>query len=302
MKQAKKRKNWLVLGVLAALPALAWAMPGVAPIVQDSNGMRRPAESGDTLQGQGGGIISFGHLPPYGAKLSYVSATSVSLGTASEDSQVSDSTGAFAFKWNGLLTAVITASGKDGLDTGAEAASTFYAVFAIADTSGTNSPASLLSLSETSPTLPAGYDVFKRLGWTRNDSSSNFLEFLQIWNGITRRLVYDEAAAVTRVINNGAATTYTDLDLSAFVPPSSLNVLLDRRFSTGAGGAAGDSLYLRPDGFGGGSLWRFCPGVLTPNKAMGFVEIPCPGQIIEYKGDQSANRTTISVSGYDDEL
>lgn len=299
MKVSMKR-NWSVL-LLVAIPLLCYAMPGVMPIVEDSNGVRRLAKAGDTLEGEAGSLISFGHLPPYGATLAYIGSDQVSLGTASQDSQVSDSTGAFAFKWHGVLTATISTSGAGGLDTGSETADTWYAVHAIADTSGTNAPDVLFSLSATVPTMPSGYDVFRRLGWARSDSGSDFLEFLQVWNGTTRRLVYDEDSPTMRVLNNGAATTYTDINLSAFVPPTAVNVMIDRRFEVNTG-AAGDALRMRPDGFGGGSLWQFGPGVVSTAKAKGNVEIPCPGQIIEYRVDNANNLATLSVSGYDDQL
>ncbi len=268
----------------------------------DDAGGKRPMQVGDVLVGQDGGQISLGHSPPVGGKLSWLSVAKATLGTAAKTSKLTDTTGVLAFTWVGLLTADLGVAGAGGLDTGAEAADTWYAVHAIADTTGVEAPDALLSLSATAPTLPGTHDVFKCMGWVRNNAAKDLLKFLEVWGGTTRRIVYDESAATMRALNNGSATDYTEVDLSAFVPSSALNVLLDRRFSTGAGGAAGDTLYLRPDGFGGGSLWQFSPGVLTTNKAKGFVEMPCPGQKVEYRGDQAANRTTISVAGYDHEL
>ena len=46
----------------------------------------------------------------------------------------------------------ITASGVNGLDTGSEAASTFYAVYVIDDSTGVNAAAGLLSLATITPT------------------------------------------------------------------------------------------------------------------------------------------------------
>ena len=55
-------------------------------------------------------------------------------------------------------------TGADGLDTGALAANTWYAIWVIWN--GATS-AGLLSLSATSPTLPSGYTHKTRVGWTR---------------------------------------------------------------------------------------------------------------------------------------
>lgn len=68
------------------------------------------------------------------------------------------------------LTLNMATLGANGLDTGALAASTWYAVFIIAGPSGT---AALASLSPTAPALPAGYTVFSRVGWIRTDGSAS---------------------------------------------------------------------------------------------------------------------------------
>ena len=64
----------------------------------------------------------------------------------------------------------ITDSGANGLDTGSEAASTWYYIFRI---SGTSGEAGLFSESFDNPTLPAGYTKFRRVGCWYNDASSN---------------------------------------------------------------------------------------------------------------------------------
>lgn len=74
-------------------------------------------------------------------------------------------------------TVDITASGALGLDTGSEAANTWYYLWAICKEDGTTSM--VLSASSTSPTLPAGYTRKVCISMVRNDGSSNFIGFLQ---------------------------------------------------------------------------------------------------------------------------
>lgn len=74
------------------------------------------------------------------------------------------------------VTADITVSGANGLDTGAAANSTWYAVFVITNALGTLI-AALFSISATAPTLPGGYTTFRRVGWVRRNSSGNFVRF-----------------------------------------------------------------------------------------------------------------------------
>lgn len=58
----------------------------------------------------------------------------------------------------------VTASGAGGLDTGVEAANTWYFAHVIADSTGVNPARGLLSASPVAPVLPVGYDRFRRVG------------------------------------------------------------------------------------------------------------------------------------------
>lgn len=63
-------------------------------------------------------------------------------------------------------TADITVVGANGLDAGAAANDTWYALFVITNDDG-SLVASLLSLSGTAPTLPVGYTKARRVDWRR---------------------------------------------------------------------------------------------------------------------------------------
>lgn len=77
------------------------------------------------------------------------------------------------------LTADITVSGANGLDTGAPANNTWYAVHVITNAAG-SLVASLYSLSATAPTMPGSYTLFRRVGWVRRDGSGNFRQFTKM--------------------------------------------------------------------------------------------------------------------------
>lgn len=72
--------------------------------------------------------------------------------------------------WRTLSTVNATistaASGANGLDTGAMANSTWYAVWVIYNPT-TDTIAGLISTSSTTPTLPSGYTYRARVGWVR---------------------------------------------------------------------------------------------------------------------------------------
>lgn len=199
-----------------------------------------------------------------------------------------------------------TLSGAGGLDTGSESDDTWYAVHIIADSTGSNSPNGLLSLSASDPTLPAGYDKFRRVGWVRVNAVGRFRRFLQIWQGQTRRLVWDETRSDMRVLNGANATTFTEIDLSNFMSPTANNVLLHSEFESGSGGSETHEVSYRPAGFVGAiteSLWQHRTADVSTNKSRIYMEVPCVNQAIEYKVDSAANNlVNLSVAGYDDEL
>lgn len=74
------------------------------------------------------------------------------------------------------VTIDITASGANGLDTGAEAANTIYRVWLISNGSAI---AGLVSTSATAPTMPTGYSYKGIFSCVGNNNSSNFINFKQ---------------------------------------------------------------------------------------------------------------------------
>jgi len=111
------------------------------------------------------------------------------------------------------LTAVISASGANGLDTGSEANSTWYYVFVIWN--GTT-VASLLSLSATAPTLPSGYTYFALVSAVRNDSSGDLLTFIQSGKHVQTG---DTTGSSWQALSSGSSATAASIDLTAVVPP-----------------------------------------------------------------------------------
>lgn len=69
-------------------------------------------------------------------------------------------------------------SNQGGLDTGSEANSTWYHVFAIRNPA-TGAADALFSASAGAPTMPSGYTQKRRLGAVRNDGSGNLTAFVQ---------------------------------------------------------------------------------------------------------------------------
>ena len=115
----------------------------------------------------------------------------------------------------------ITVSGVGGLDTGAEAANTWYFAFVIADSSGANPVRGVLSASSVAPVLPSGYDRFRRVGSVRNTAGSNFRPFATFGSGSERSAQYTDAISTRQVLVGGAAVVVTAVVCGGLVPPTS---------------------------------------------------------------------------------
>lgn len=127
------------------------------------------------------------------------------------------------------LTADITVSGANGIDAGAAANNTWYAVHVITNADGTL-VASLLSLSASAPTLPAGYTKFRRVGWARR-AVGTFLLFQQFGDWVT----WTDPTALTQL----NLATGTASFASFGVPPSCK--LANFQFSAAYAGIVGNN-------------------------------------------------------------
>lgn len=126
----------------------------------------------------------------------------------------------------GNLTIAITTSGANGLDTGSEAVSTWYAVYVIYNPS-TSTIAGLLSADTTppttanAPTLPSGYTVWRHVGWVRNDGSGDFTTCCCLFDVLCDR-GDPSAEDFTALTTDGTEQT---LDLSSIIPPGAKSCL-----------------------------------------------------------------------------
>jgi len=197
------------------------------------------------------------------------------------------------------LTVDITASGANGLDDGDEAANTWYSIWVIFKPT-TNTIAGLLSTSATAPTMPADYTKKRRVGWVRNDASSNFLKFYQIGNWWHWDIHHN-------VLSAGTAGTFTDIDCSAYVPSTSQLILVGAY----AYGEAHDAwVYLRRDDSSEDGGNTFACGTKDTYggdgsdvrwAGIGIVMSCDETQTIEYKkGGSGVVNATINLQGYYD--
>jgi hypothetical protein len=126
------------------------------------------------------------------------------------------------------VTAATTASGAGGLDSGAVATDTWYAVHVIAD--GAGNAAGLLSLSTDTPTMPSGYTYSRRVGWIRTDGTNGYpLPIAQFGQtvyytpGAANNLIAYPALAAG-VAGSIVTPTWVPVSVSATVPPTAVTI------------------------------------------------------------------------------
>lgn len=118
----------------------------------------------------------------------------------------------------GAVTINAATNGAAGLDTGSLANNTFYAVYAIGDSTGIQPGSAIMSATLTTPLLPAGYDMSKRIGYVKTSGAAAILAFRQQGAGLDRWMWYD--AAIATNITAGSSATYAAVDASGALPMS----------------------------------------------------------------------------------
>lgn len=153
----------------------------------------------------------------------------VSAGAARNSTNINDITLPAAVQLN------INAKGLNGLDTGTLANNTLYTVYAIASspnligngqTTSAVPAGVIMSLSNTTPTLPRDYDMFRRIGQVRIDTAA-IRKFLQTGTANTRVVSYDEALPTALTSDApGTSVVYTAVLTTQLVPAINTEVKL----------------------------------------------------------------------------
>lgn len=107
--------------------------------------------------------------------------------------------------------------GINGLDKGPLLPNKVYGVYVAWDTVGTNSPAAFFSSSYYHPTIPYGYNAVKLIGYAATDATSKFRQAKWTPYGSSpyRNMIYAPKVAV---LENGTASTETNIDLISYIP------------------------------------------------------------------------------------
>lgn len=245
-----------------------------------------------------------GYVDECEAEYTTVTTITVTAGTVRSD----DNT--FDLVLSAPQATVITTAGAGGLDTGSEASDTWYSVWVIGDSVAPHlTTTTLFSVSETAPTLPAGYDTKRRVGWTRNNGSSDFLQYSTGGKGRDRHVAWEVERTETSVLtNNGTngSVTFTVVDCSDAVPPSTKRADFQYSFDLDSDG---DTLFVR-SGLNSFATILNTPIILGPGTETPFalntqssltsLSLDPSGPDFEYATTDSGNGTGFDVLSYYD--
>ena len=249
-----------------------------------------------------------------GLQLQYVSATTmtVTAGSCSDSTNVNDISVGLALNvaatptgtepvaaGTGNVLINTAQNGAAGLDTGTIAVSTFYAVYAIGDSYGNNPGSAMISASFTQPILPAGYNMFFRIGYIKTDGSAYILAFRQDGVTLDRWMWYD--APIATSVTAGASATYAPVDASAGLPVTVPTMV--RWYCTFTPTAASNALVLVPGTSTSTLGYASASGAVA--SVAEIVNLTCPIDLpltdaIDYKVAGSA--VAIDVQAYLDQL
>lgn len=228
-------------------------------------------------------------------QLAWVSNTSITVdaGSARDSTNVNDIVVASQLTLNAAVV------GANGIDAGALANTTLYAVHVIGDSTKYNDAACLLSTSATAPSLPSGYDMFRRIGYVRTDGAAQILKFYQYGADESRKMYYD---APISILAAGAAVAFTAVSLSAIAPAQAAVVMLDVDYTPA--GATNIAEFQPFGGAGANGVVRYGCGVAAQQR--GAVNVPAELDSsvpkILYKVSNAGDALTLLCAGYEDYL
>lgn len=227
----------------------------------------------------------------YGCVATWTSVSTVTIGVGA----CRDKTDSYTIRVAAPLVANIAIVGAGGLDTGVEAPSTFYSIFVIADSTGVNPVSSLLSTGGDNPTLlPPGYDIYRRVGYVRNNSSSDFREYVTYGQGAERSIQYRDALSSRQQLTGGAATVVTAINCGSLIPNSSSY----GRFQFAQRGTVVASFYDDPT-----QLLANAQRSLLASNTMGDVVMRVSSsQRIAYANAAAGGLVDVWVLGYEEQL
>lgn len=159
-------------------------------------------------------VVNAGEKYINGLGLVYASDTTFVV----SDGQARDSTNTNDISLASTVTVNAEVNGINGLDIGAFTFEVIYAIYVVGDSTNFSETGVVMSLDLDAPTIPAGYDMFRKIGHLTTGKDGGlplFLSFEQTGLGREREMWWDD---YIEVLAGGVAILFEDIDLSGQVP------------------------------------------------------------------------------------
>lgn len=246
----------------------------------------------------------------YGFNFQYSSATSVDIGTTSQDSKLCIANGTGTLSYSGVTNVPITTSGLGGLSaTYTESADQGYDVYAVFDGFTPGSEDFLIIEADDDIELvtefSGDFTSYRRVGFFYNDGSSNILPFVTQGLGNERTYHYNADRDDLIVLDDGNSATFVDVPCAEFMGLDSRLVILRGVFGDlDAGTVDGATLSLRTNS--STQVIEQTLVTISPGSAMGTGELhdaqveimTDTAQIIEYALTTAGDSAFLYVLGF----
>jgi len=194
-------------------------------------------------------------------------------------------------------------NGVNGLDEGALAASSQYAVYIIGDSRGYQPVAALMALSAKAyPTIPLGYDSIRLIGFVATNASTNFVFATSAPQMMKDALEYGLSPAISG-LSGGNATTFTGVDLNSAIPLGTLPNVIATLLVTFTPASAGSYVQFRPTGSSVTAGVATISGLVANVAQTQYVQVVCgvngsSHTSLDYIVSSASDAVSFSVVGY----
>lgn len=230
----------------------------------------------------------------YGCTLTWASNSTVTVGVG--ECTISNAAGTIRRMRRNTSTATVNmaTSGVGGIDSGSsEAASTWYAVYAVADADATT----FTVICTQEGTALSDVTYYRYIGSFYNNASSNIANFRWFGKGASVLFMHDIPISLTTTASNGV---WAELSCIEAIPTSSLVGIFGL---TNTKASDGTGLWIRPDGSTwstgtGNGLFAYYYGSAQRTCALGNGTVGT-AQAIEYQtGNNNPSSMEITCEGF----
>jgi len=230
-----------------------------------------------------------------GSQISWLSNSQIQIAIG----QMRDDTDNDDIDVTSTLTVDISTTGANGrnVDT-AEQSDKWYAIFTIKNVSSGAIAGFAVNEDDLGAfTYPAGYTLKRRVGWVRNNSSSNIRNFIYHGEQSWRKATWETERVALLAISGGSATSFTNIDISEWVPPTSIHCILNSLFDP----SGTSDVFFRPDNSSVIIPVTYQTESTEPS-TMIFDMVTSTAQIIEYSVGGALDNLDLYVVGFYDEV